>query len=112
MKKKIMIGLLTVVACFTLGSTSFAASTTIPNPSTDPSGTSNVITPTDSYVVPIHLKVGETRTLAGSNFWISGDDGSIYLDQQGLVIALKPGVCTVVADLPSGDTISYTVYVN
>jgi hypothetical protein len=29
-KKKLIIGLLTVVACFTLGSTSFAASTTTP----------------------------------------------------------------------------------
>ncbi|APO43039.1 hypothetical protein [Paenibacillus xylanexedens] len=31
MKKKIMIGLLTAVACMTIGSTSFATSVTIPN---------------------------------------------------------------------------------
>ncbi|MNW58716.1 hypothetical protein MF628_000797 [Paenibacillus polymyxa] len=111
MKKKIMVGLLTVVACFTLGSTSFAASTTVPSPSTDPSGTSNVITPTDDIVVPIDLNVGEKRYLGGSNFWVSGDDSSIYLDQQGLVIGIKKGICTVVADLPSGDTIIYRINV-
>ncbi|KJD46698.1 hypothetical protein [Paenibacillus terrae] len=111
MKKKLMIGLLTVVACFTLGSTSFAASASTPSPNTAPAETSNVITPADQYVVPINLRVGETITVAGSNFWISGDYGGIYLDQQGLIIALKPGVCTVVADLPNGDTILYGVTV-
>ncbi|MEC0128608.1 hypothetical protein [Paenibacillus pabuli] len=110
MKKKLITGLLTVVACFTVGSTSFAASTTsVPN--TTLPETSNVITLADQISVPISLRVGESITVAGSNFWISGDYGGIYLNQQGLIIGLSPGVCTVVGDLPNGDTVLYTVTV-
>ncbi|AUO05304.1 MULTISPECIES: hypothetical protein [Paenibacillus] len=43
MKKKLLVGLLTVVACFTLGSTSFAASTETANPNNV--STASVVTP-------------------------------------------------------------------
>ncbi|MGV2883452.1 hypothetical protein [Paenibacillus taichungensis] len=111
MKKKLITGLLTVVACFTVGSTSFAATATPPSPSTTSAETSNVITLADQISVPISLRVGESITVAGSNFWISGDYGGIYLNQQGLIIGLSPGVCTVVGYLPNGDTVLYTVTV-
>ncbi|UPK45334.1 hypothetical protein [Paenibacillus pabuli] len=110
MKKKLITGLLTVVACFTVGSTSFAASAATPSPTTL-AETSNVITLADQISVPISLRVGESITVAGSNFWISGDYGGIYLNQQGLIIGLSPGVCTVVGYLPNGDTVLYTVTV-
>ncbi|KAA2301945.1 hypothetical protein [Paenibacillus xylanexedens] len=48
MKKKIITGLLTVVACFTLGSTSFAASPVIATSNTVATETTSAVAPTSS----------------------------------------------------------------
>ncbi|MGZ0042059.1 hypothetical protein [Paenibacillus ottowii] len=114
MKKKLLIGLLTVAACFSLGSTSFADSAVTTSPKSTPSTASHVITPSATYTSEINIKVGESRNLSGSGFWISGDQGDnspIYLDRNGLVIGLKPGYALVVADLPDGDLIQYSITV-
>ncbi|MEE4561459.1 hypothetical protein [Paenibacillus polymyxa] len=50
MKKKLLVGLLTVVACFTLGSTSFAASATTQTSNTNSSKISS-ITPFETKYV-------------------------------------------------------------
>lgn len=50
MKKKIMVGLLTAVTCFTLGSTSFAASATIPTSSNSQTAITKVAATDTKYV--------------------------------------------------------------
>ncbi|MBY7736716.1 hypothetical protein MMB75_07230 [Paenibacillus sp. P2(2022)] len=103
MKKKLLIGLLTVAACFSLGSTSFASPAAAAAPDSQAAITQGVTK--NAVISRLTLKVGESRYLTGSSFWISGDQGDnnpIYLNVDGLVVGLKPGVALVVADLPDG----------
>lgn len=109
MKKKLLIGLLSVAACFSLGSTSFADSGKAVTAAAASSAVSQVITAGNHYSTSITIKVGQSFQLTGSGFWITGQlpSGTIYLNSQGLVIGLKAGTAGVMADLPNGDTITY-----
>ncbi|MEK3788728.1 MULTISPECIES: hypothetical protein [Paenibacillus] len=115
MKKKILVGLLSAAACFSLGSTPFAdtAAAASAGPQITSSVDSRVITPSSTYHSYLTLSVGESRNLSGSGFWIASAPpyDQIYLNSQGLVIGLKPGVVTVMADLPGGDKIAYYITV-
>lgn len=84
MKKKLMVGLLTVVACFTLGSTSFAASV----PSTSTSSL-----PESTQVVPYAQKYITWQTiLPKSQFPTLGDipmTASYNVDPYRGILTLK-----------------------
>ncbi|MFW9331763.1 hypothetical protein ACN6AX_00840 [Paenibacillus polymyxa] len=113
MKKKLLIGLLTVAACFSLGSTSFADSAVTTSPKATPSTASHVITPS-AYRSDIDIRVGQQITLSGKHFWISGDQGDnnpIYLSSGGIVVGLKKGDALVVAELENGELIEYYIHV-
>lgn len=113
MKKKLLLGLLSLTACFSLGSTSFADSSTVVNSNPAMTAIKQDVTAHGNYYAEITIKVGESINLTGSGFFISSAPpyDSIYLNRQGLVIGLKPGSVAVVADLPGGDTIMYYITV-
>jgi hypothetical protein len=110
MKKKILAGLLTVSACFTLGSTSFANSvstTTLNN-----SELRSPITTLDQYSAVIKLVPGQTVWLTGYDFWYESSDGCVEVyPAEGRFVALKPGVSVVIADFGNGNTMAYTIVV-
>ncbi|MCE3200450.1 hypothetical protein [Paenibacillus sonchi] len=112
MKKKVVVGLLTVAACFSLGSTSFASSiptTQVPNSSL--SETSGVITPND-FNAQVFMKVGDERWFGGSNFRvIYNPDSAVEVHEDGLFIARNPGHALVAADYNGIDVILYSIYV-
>ncbi|WP_366294439.1 hypothetical protein [Paenibacillus sp. AN1007] len=115
MSKKLLLGIVSIAACFSLGSTSFADTSLVPtSPQISQSVTSQV-NAMDKINVEITLRVGESRNLSGSNFWISGDQGNnspIYLDRNGFVLGLKVGDAVVVADLPGGaGSVLYYIHV-
>lgn len=110
MKKKLLVGLFTVAACFSLGSTSFASSTTSSVP--DSSLTKNqVATSGEYYQAIINLNVGDGMWVSGSNFYYVHTDGSIEVRQDGLITALSPGASTVAADFGNGNTMYYIILV-
>ncbi|WP_025681075.1 hypothetical protein [Paenibacillus massiliensis] len=114
MKKKLLVGVLAAATCFSLGSTSFAnTAAASESPQITSSVDSRVVTPSSTYHSYLTLNVGESRNLSGSGFWIASAPpyDQIYLNSQGLVIGLKPGVVTVMADLPGGDKIAYYITV-
>jgi len=113
LKKKLLVGLLSLTACFSLGSTSFANSSTAVNENPAMNVFNKAVPAKDNYYTEITIKVGESINLTGSGFFISSAPpyDAIYLNRQGLVIGLKPGSVAVVADLPGGDTIMYYITV-
>lgn len=82
-----------------------------------PTATSNTLNKSQQHsamasyttVINIHLKVGEGRQLAGTNFSTAGNTGFIELYANGYVIALKPGKVTAYAKDLSGDLIIYGI---
>lgn len=115
MKKKLLVGLLSAAACFSLGSTPFTdtAAAASAGPQGAPSLDSRIITPSATYSSYVTLSVGQSKNLSGSGFWIASAPpyDQIYLNSQGLVIGLKTGSVTVLADLPGGDKIAYYITV-
>jgi hypothetical protein len=112
MKKKLFVGLLTVSACLTIGSTSFASgipTTQVPNFSQ--SETSNLITVND-FTAQVFMKVGDERWFGGSDFRvIYNPDFSVEVHEDGLFIARNPGHAFVAANWNGIDEVLYSVYV-
>ncbi|CQR55256.1 hypothetical protein [Paenibacillus riograndensis] len=118
MKKKLLVGLLTIAACFSIGSTSFASSASTTSPISTPATTS---VSANQEVTPlaggyreeiIHMKSGYGRYLAGYNFQLIFNDGAIEFYEDGFVIAVKYGAAGIFADDGNGNTISYTILVD
>jgi ABC-type glycerol-3-phosphate transport system substrate-binding protein len=101
MKKKILAGLLTVSACFALGSTSFAADTTISTPSSPQAETSQVITPYAFYEKDIYLKVGDFGSEYSGITWnVIYNDGSTNVGTDRFVVTpVEPGLTVVSAEM-------------
>ncbi|MEK3671020.1 hypothetical protein [Paenibacillus sp. FSL R10-2771] len=114
MKRKLLIGLLTIAACFTVGSTSFAAEAPSSTLSSSTSISPNaVIKPIDETQAIVRMQVGETIWLTGYNFWYINYDGSIeIIPAEGQFTALHPGTSTVAADFGNGITFYYIILVN
>ncbi|PYE49857.1 hypothetical protein HUB98_09040 [Paenibacillus barcinonensis] len=105
MSKKLLLGIVSIAACFSLGSTSFADASIVPTSSQVSQSMTSQVSAMNDVIIEITLRVGESRNLSGSNFSISGDQGNnspIYLDRNGFVLGLKAGEAVVVADLPGG----------
>jgi hypothetical protein len=113
MKKKILAGLLTVSACFSIGSTSFASSATSITTSPQPSAITQEVTTTGNlYQAIIHMKVGEVIFVSGSNLQLISTDGAIELrPDESKITALQPGASAVMADFGNGDVMIYTFLV-
>ncbi|KHL95197.1 hypothetical protein QW71_14475 [Paenibacillus sp. IHB B 3415] len=114
MKRKLLVGLLTIAACFTVGSTSFAAEAPSSTLSSSTSISPNaVIKPIDETQAIVRMQVGETIWLTGYNFWYINYDGSIeIIPAEGKFTALHPGTSTVAADFGNGITFYYIILVN
>ncbi len=110
MKKKLLVGLLTVAACFSLGSTSFAATTTIS--SSSPSISETVSPAAWDYVRDVSLNVGDSIYMSGYDFWYLVYDGSISVTQDGLFTALSPGYSVVAADMGNDNRMIYKITVH
>lgn len=110
MKKKFLIGLLTLSACFTLGSTSFAATapTTTPDPTPTFSATSG---PTFEQII-IYMDSGEQRYIPGVLRELIYNDGAIILHENGWVSAIQYGAANIFAYDAGGNIKSFTILVD
>ncbi|MEK4993259.1 hypothetical protein [Paenibacillus sp. FSL H7-0918] len=115
MKKKILAGLLTVSACFTLGSTSFAASAPTTTPDSTPVSnvaTSQEITAKGTYTeVNIEMQSGTWRYIPG-NLQLVSNDGAIELYEDGWVRAVKYGWACVFSYDQYGNILAYGIFVD
>ncbi|MEK5397435.1 hypothetical protein [Paenibacillus sp. FSL K6-2859] len=115
MKKKILAGLLTVSACFALGSTSFAASAPTTNPNSTPVSnvaTSQEITAKGTFEqVIVHLDSGYWKYLPGF-LELVFNDGGIVLYQDGWVEAVQYGAATIKSTDEYGNITYYTILVD
>lgn len=111
MKKKILIGLLTVATCFSLGSTSFASS--ISSTSLSDTAQSSQITPLSDYSAVLNLVVGQRTWVTGYSFVIVSTDGAAILEpyNQDAIYALRPGITVIRADFGNGNWMYYSVVV-
>lgn len=112
MKKKIMLGILTIVSCFSLGSTSFAA--TVPTDQNASSAISAVTTglPGSYEERIIHMKSGESRVLFGDYFYLAQNDGAINFWDDGFITAVQYGVAYIDAYDTRSNHIVYIILVD
>lgn len=112
MKKKILVGLLTVATCFSLGSTSFASSASAA--SLPEANQSSQITPLADYSAVINMKVGERTWATGYSFVIVSTDGAAILEpyNQDAFYALRPGITVIRADFGNGNWMYYSIVVS
>nr|WP_145402268.1 hypothetical protein [Paenibacillus xylanexedens] len=111
MKKKLLIGLLTVATCFSVGSTSFASdNSTTSQASFSPSP---VIQPYQDFGAVINLNVGQRTWATGYSFQIITTDGSVIIEPYNdyAFYALRPGVTVIRADFGNGNWMYYSVVV-
>ncbi|WP_238655889.1 hypothetical protein [Paenibacillus piscarius] len=117
MKKKILVGLLTVSACFALGSTSFAA--TAPTKAPDLSSVATVSKATAQDVnakasfeqIIVHMNSGYWKYLPGTLELIF-NDGAIVLYEDGWVQAVQYGASTIFSYDEFGNITAYTILVD
>ncbi|MBN3527495.1 hypothetical protein [Paenibacillus apiarius] len=107
MTKKIFA--LTLASVMLLSSQVAMAAPTPTNNNIDKAQLQHSVTASNDIEVNLNLRVGEGRQLTGSNFWVGVGSNLIYLDIYGNLLALEPGMATVVADHPNGDRIYYYV---
>ncbi|WP_405169928.1 hypothetical protein MHI12_17825 [Paenibacillus sp. FSL H8-0280] len=99
MKKKLLAGLLAVSACFSVGSTSFAADATISTPNSSPSEMSQVIAPHAFFERDIYLKVGQPgQWYSGYTYDVIYSDGACDIGPDFLVTPIQPGLTVVSAN--------------
>jgi hypothetical protein len=110
MKKKLLAGLLTVSACFALGSTSFAA--TAPTTTPDPIPVSNVTSGSSFQTVTIKMTSGEQRYIPGVLRELVYNDGAITLYENGWVWALQYGAANIYSYDASGNITSFIILVD
>jgi hypothetical protein len=110
MKKKILLGLLTVATCFSLGSTSFASTTSA---TSLPDTNQSQITPFQDFSTVINLVVGDRTWVTGYSFVIVSTDGAAILEpyNEDAIYALKPGITVIRADFGNGNWMYYSVVV-
>ncbi|NOU79379.1 hypothetical protein GC101_10860 [Paenibacillus sp. LMG 31459] len=115
MKKKSLVGLFTISACFTLGSTSFAAVASTPVNTTFAPSISQVSPQSIHGEAVIRLKVGERIMVSGWNFNVLFNyTGSLgYVIQDGVYewVGVQPGVAVVTCNLPNDVEMYYTFIV-
>ncbi|MNB94367.1 hypothetical protein D3C75_415180 [compost metagenome] len=111
MKKKLLVGLLTVSACFALSSTSFAANAPTTTSSFSSSNISQVVTPLD-FEANISVNVGETIWVTGYDFWVVRNPENVLVTQDGSITGLQHGVSVVAADFGNDQVMFYTVTIN
>ncbi|WP_339314648.1 hypothetical protein [Paenibacillus sp. FSL R10-2734] len=111
MKKKLLAGLLTVSACFSIGSTSFASSVTPSQVAKVSESEASIITPSSIFEATIKMKVGESIYVTGYSFWFVHDGHAVDYTQEGLFVALNPGTSIIAANFGNGNTMHYTVIV-
>ncbi|MEK4047565.1 hypothetical protein NSU18_28565 [Paenibacillus sp. FSL H8-0048] len=117
MKKKLLVGLLTVTACFALGSTSFAATASIQTPDLPAVSTLNKVTPQDVSAkasfeqIIVHMNSGYWKYLPGSLELIF-NDGAIVLYEDGWVQAVQYGASTIFSYDEFGNITAYTILVD
>ncbi|MGE7614758.1 hypothetical protein [Paenibacillus sp. NPDC101420] len=115
MKKKILAGLLTVSACFTLGSTSFAASAPTTTPDSTPVAnvaTSQEISTKGTFdQIIVHMDSGTWRYIPGFLELIF-NDGAIELYEDGWVRAVQYGASTIFSYDQYGNIVAYTILVD
>ncbi|MEK5417224.1 hypothetical protein BSK49_16390 [Paenibacillus odorifer] len=101
MKKKILAGLLTISACFALGSTSFAADATIPTPTNSSPSVTSEVTPYVYYEKDIYLKVGDFGSEYSGITWnvIYNDGSTIVGTDRFVVTPVEPGITVVSAEM-------------
>ncbi|WP_179032883.1 hypothetical protein [Paenibacillus kribbensis] len=109
MKKKILIGMLTIVACLSFSSASFAS-----NDSTSLSNKTSKITPNADYSGVINLKVGQRTWATGYSFQIVSTNGAVILEPENdwSFYALRPGITVIKADFGNGNWMHYSVIVS
>ncbi|OMD88247.1 hypothetical protein BSK49_16510 [Paenibacillus odorifer] len=110
MKKKILAGLLTVSACFALGSTSFAA--TAPTTAPDPIPVSSVASGPTFEQITIYMDSGEQRCIPGVLRELIYNDGAIILHENGWVSAVQYGTANIFAYDALGNIKSFTILVD
>ncbi|MEK5466226.1 hypothetical protein MKY64_14495 [Paenibacillus sp. FSL R7-0210] len=112
MNKKLLAGLLTVSAFFSLGSTSFASSveTTLAPNAFLPTNVAQSA-PND-YVRDLTIAVGETVEFYPYLWHFLRWDGSLLVTEDGRFIGLSPGYSVVAAEItPQGDRLIFKVTV-
>ncbi|MGQ8873076.1 hypothetical protein [Paenibacillus sp. TSA_86.1] len=99
MKKTLLAGLLAVSACFSIGSTSFAADATISTPGALPSEVSEPIVSQAFFERDIYLKVGQPgQWYSGYTYDVIYSDGACDIGPDFLVTPVQPGLTVVSAN--------------
>lgn len=112
MKRKILVGLLSVAACFSLGSTSFASSISANQVTTSSISESSQLSTNAVFQATINLKAGEMVYVTGYSFWyVYNDDYCVDFSQAGLIVGSRPGTSIIGADFGNGNVMHYTVVV-
>nr|WP_154983558.1 hypothetical protein [Paenibacillus xylanexedens] len=99
MIKKLLANLLAVSACFSIGSTSFAADTSISAPVLSLSEISQVTAPQAFFERDIYLKVGQPgQWYSGYTYDVIYSDGACDIGPDFLVTPIRPGLTVVSAN--------------
>ncbi|WP_438497200.1 hypothetical protein [Paenibacillus sp. IHBB 3054] len=104
MKKKVLLGILTVAACFSLGSTSFAADMPTFTAGSSPSETSQAISSLAYLERDVYLTVGTPTMWYPAEVREVYSDGSANVDSDFGVTPIRPGTTVVWSIMSNGDT--------
>lgn len=115
MKKTLLAGLLAVSACFSIGSTSFAASIQTTKSTALPvAELTQIVTPFDSsdYFADIERTVGQSIYVTGYDFYyLRNLDGAVIAYQDDRFEAVAEGYAVIAADIGNDNRLIYRVTV-